>query len=118
MSKITTVNNKPKFYRQRFLLSLLRIINRDINQTDLQKHSFLFSQQQTMGYDFIPYQFGCYSFQLNKDINDLEQAGFVEITDNKIKLLEQNSISWLKTADSNQLFKGIHWISTYDSRIS
>jgi uncharacterized protein (DUF488 family) len=99
------MNNKPKFYRQRFLLSLLRVINRDINQTDLQKHSFLFSQQQTMGYDFIPYQFGCYSFQLNKDINDLEQAGFVEITDHKIKLLEQNSISWLKIADSNQLFK-------------
>ncbi len=99
------MDNKPKFYRQRFLLSLLRIINRDISQTELQKHSFLFSQQQTMGYDFIPYQFGCYSFQLNKDINDLEQAGFVEITDHKIKLLEQNPISWLKTADSNQLFK-------------
>ena len=99
------INNKPKFYRQRFLLSLLRVIDKEINQTELQKHSFLFSQQQTMGYDFIPYQFGCYSFQLNKDINDLEQAGFVEITDSKIRLLEQNPIPWLKTADSNQLFK-------------
>ncbi len=105
MSKIITMNNKPKFYRQRFLLSLLRVINQNISQTDLQKHSFLFSQQHSMGYDFIPYQFGCYSFQLNKDINDLVESGFVEITDNKIKLLEQNSISWLKTADSNQLFK-------------
>lgn len=99
------MNNKPKFYRQRFLLSLLRVIDRDINQTDLQKHSFLFSQQHVMGYDFIPYQFGCYSFQLNKDINDLAESGFVEVTDNKIRLIEQNSISWLKTADSNQLFK-------------
>jgi uncharacterized protein (DUF488 family) len=99
------MKTKPKFYRQRFLLSLLRIINRGISQTELQKHSFLFSQQQAMGYDFIPYQFGCYSFQLNKDINDLEQSGFVEIIDNKIKLIEQDSMSWLKTADSNQLFK-------------
>jgi uncharacterized protein (DUF488 family) len=99
------MNNKPKFYRQRFLLSLLRVIDKEINQTELQKHSFLFSQQHTMGYDFIPFKFGCYSFQLNKDINDLEQAGFVEIIDNKIKLLEKNPILWLKTADSNQLFK-------------
>lgn len=99
------MNNKPKFYRQRFLLSLLRIINRDINQTELQKHSFLFSQQHPMGYDFIPYQFGCYSLQLNKDINDLAQAGFVEITNNKIKLIEQNSMAWMKTSDSNQLLK-------------
>lgn len=98
------MNNKPKFYRQRFLLNLLRIINRNISQTELQKHSFLFSQQQAMGYDFIPYQFGCYSFQLNKDINDLEQSGFVEIIDNKIKLIKQDS-SWLKTADYNQLLK-------------
>lgn len=99
------MNNKPKFYRQRFLLSLLRIINRNINQTELQKHSFLFSQQQLMGYDFIPYQFGCYSFQLNKDINDLAQAGFIEITDKKVRLIEKNSMTWMKTADSNQLFK-------------
>jgi len=98
-------NNKPKFYRQRFLLSLLRVINRTITHTELQKHSFLFSQQQVMGYDFIPYQYGCYSFQLNKDVNDLEQSGFIEIVDNKIKLIEKNPILWLKTADSNQLFK-------------
>lgn len=98
-------NNKPKFYRQRFLLSLLRIINRNISKTELQKHSFLFSQQHLMGYDFIPYQFGCYSFQLNKDINDLAQAGFVEVTDKKVRLIEQNSMTWMKTADSNQLFK-------------
>ena len=39
------------------------------------------------------------------DHYNLEHAGFVEITDHKIKLLEQNPISWLKTADSNQLFK-------------
>jgi hypothetical protein len=35
----------------------------------------------------------------------LEQAGFVEVIDKKIKLLEQNSMAWMKTADSNQLFK-------------
>jgi hypothetical protein len=30
---------------------------------------------------------------------------FVEVIDKKIKLLEQNSMAWMKTADSNQLFK-------------
>jgi uncharacterized protein YwgA len=99
------MSTKPKFYRQRFLLSLLRVIKHAVSQTDLQKHSFLFSQQHSMGYEFIPYQFGCYSLQLNQDINTLEQAGFVEVIDKKIKLLEQNSMAWMKTADSNQLFK-------------
>jgi hypothetical protein len=52
------MSTKPTFYRQRFLLSLLRVINHAVSQTDLQKHSFLFSQQHSMGYEFIPYQFG------------------------------------------------------------
>jgi uncharacterized protein (DUF488 family) len=99
------MNNKPKFYRQCFLLSLLRIIDREVTKTDLQKHSFLFSQQHAMGYDFIPYQYGCYSFQLNKDIEDLAQSNFVKITDNKIQPAKKNPIPWLKTADSNQLLK-------------
>lgn len=98
------MNNKPSFYRQRFLLSLLQVIDRKITLTELQKHSFLFSRQHAMGYDFVPYKFGCYSFQLNKDIQDLADAGFVVITD-KIKLIEHNPITWLKTADASQLLK-------------
>lgn len=99
------MNNKPTFYRQRFLLSLLRVINSNVHKTDLQKHSFLFSQQCSMGYDFIPYKFGCYSFQLDKDLEYLSQSSFIEIIDSKIKLKEDNPVVWLKTKDSNNLFK-------------
>ncbi len=97
-------NNKPKFYRQRFLLSLLRFIKTEITRTELQKHSFLFSQQTHMGYDFVPYQYGCYSFQLYKDLLDLSEQGFIDVGE-KIELKIENPITWLKTKDSNSLFK-------------
>ncbi|WP_423907934.1 DUF488 family protein [Candidatus Spongiihabitans sp.] len=98
-------NNKPKFYRQRFLLSLLRFINTEVTRTELQKHSFLFSQQAPMGYDFVPYQYGCYSFQLDKDLLNLSERGFIEIVDSKIKLKVEKPALWLRIKDSNSLFK-------------
>ena len=99
------MNNKPKFYRQRFLLALLHFINAEITRTDLHKHSFLFSQQTPMGYDFVPYQYGCYSFQLDKDLLDLSEQGFIQIIGKKIKLKIDNPITWLKTKDSKRLCK-------------
>ncbi len=98
------LSNKPKFYRQRFLLSLLRLIDKEISRTELHKHSFLFSQQTHMGYDFVPYQYGCYSFQLDKDLLDLSGQGFIDFGE-RIKLKIDNPITWLKTSDSNRLFK-------------
>lgn len=95
---------KPKFYRQKILLSLLRYIDAEITRTELHKHSFLFSEKHTIGYDFVPYQYGCYSFQLDKDLLDLSEQGFIEMTDTKIKLTVDNPIAWLKTKDSNNLF--------------
>ena len=102
MLPINIQNNKPKFYRQRFLLSLLRFINTEITRTELHKHSFLFSQQTPMGYDFVPYQYGCYSFQLDKDLLDLSEQGFIDFG-KRIKLKIDNPTTWLKTKDSNSL---------------
>ena len=99
------MSNKPKFYRQRFLLSLLRFINTEATKIELQKHSFLFSQHNPFGYDFVPYQYGCYSFQLSKDLQDLSEQKFIEMIDEKIKLKVKKPAIWLKTKDSNRLFK-------------
>lgn len=97
-------NNKPQFYRQRFLLSLLHFINIEISRTDLHKHSFLFSQKNFVGYDFVPYQYGCYSFLLDKDLSALSKQGFIKITDKKIKpAIDYNPVAWLKTKDLNSL---------------
>ncbi len=96
------ISDKPKFYRQRFLLSLLRFINTEITRTELHKHSFLFSRQTPMGYDLVPYQYGCHSFQLDKDLSDLSEQGFIG-PGKKIKLKTDNPITWLKTKDSDSL---------------
>lgn len=101
---MNTQKDKPKFYRQRLLLSLLHFIDAEITRTELHKHSFLFSEKTPMGYDFVPYQYGCYSFQLDKDLLDLSEQGFIEMIDTKIKLTIDNPITWLKTKDSNKLF--------------
>lgn len=95
---------KPRFYRQNFLLSLLRFIDAEITRTELHKHSFLFSEKTPIGYDFVPYKYGCYSFQLDKDLWDLSEQGFVEMVGKKIKLTVDNPITWLKIKDSNKLF--------------
>ncbi len=105
MLPMNTQNNKPRFYRQRFLLSLLRVINTETTRTELHKHSFLFSEQTHMGYDFVPYQYGCYSFQLDKDLLDLSEQGFIQVVGQKIKLKIDNPAIWLKTKDSHRLFK-------------
>ncbi|MFA6336163.1 MAG: DUF488 family protein [Bacteroidales bacterium] len=48
----------------------------------LQKYLFLFTRQQTeKSFDFIPYRYGCFSFQANQDVCTLEKYGYIEIAE-------------------------------------
>ena len=52
------------FYRRKVLLGLLEALNRQVPGTDMQNYLFLVSrEQENPSYHFIPYHFGCYSFQ-------------------------------------------------------
>jgi uncharacterized protein (DUF488 family) len=48
----------------------------------LQKYLFLFTRKQdTRAFDFVPYKYGCFSFQANQDIATMSKYGYLEVSD-------------------------------------
>lgn len=67
------------YYRQKIILALLEKFNGCLNKTDLQKYLFLLTQNQVdRSFDFVPYHYGCYSFQANKDLEYLQEANYLK----------------------------------------
>lgn len=66
------------FYRRKVLLGLLEALDRQVPKVDLQKYLFLVCQAQDIpSYHFVPYRFGCYSFQADADKRTLTKYGLV-----------------------------------------
>jgi len=62
------------YYREKIILSLLEEFGYFLGKTQLQKYLFLFTRmQKEPSYDFIPYNYGCFSFQANKDLEHLQK---------------------------------------------
>jgi hypothetical protein len=77
MSKAVT---QPTYKRQRFLLSFIHQLNGSVTATDLQKLVFLNTMAgESDYYEFVPYKFGSYSFQLKEDLEILQRDGFVTL---------------------------------------
>lgn len=57
------------FNRHKLLLALLESLGGNIGATDFQKHLFLFTRlfEKERSFEFVPYRFGCYSFQAAAD---------------------------------------------------
>jgi uncharacterized protein (DUF488 family) len=72
--------------RQRFLLAFIRQINESVSFTDLQKLVFLHTMKKHSGfYDFLPYKYGAYSFQLAEDLDILRRDGYLTIEKSQIE---------------------------------
>lgn len=68
------------FYRRKILLALIEVFGNKISATYLQKLLFLFTRQQDAkdrAYDFVPYRYGCFSFQANQDLFTLTTLGYL-----------------------------------------
>ncbi|MCK9490737.1 MAG: DUF488 domain-containing protein [Sulfurimonas sp.] len=101
---------QPAFYRQKILLALLHAFGGKLSKLDLQKLLFLFVEEvmpKKKAYEFIPYHYGCYSFQANADLKTMHNYSFVDLnnTDNFIEEKENgfNPIQLLKEKDQNTL---------------
>lgn len=67
------------YYRQKVLLALLEKFNNSLSKTELQKYLLLFTQGQTdKSFDFVPYRYGCYSFQATKDLEYLKEKKYLK----------------------------------------
>jgi len=69
----------------------------------LQKLLFLFTQKQTnKTFDFVPYRYGCFSFQANQDLATLKTYGYLTFSDegNTIRLNKSdNTIPSINISD-------------------
>ena len=65
-------NPQPTYKRQRFLLAFIRQLGRGVSSTDLQKLVFLHTMKSgSVFFEFLPYRYGAYSFQLAEDVGIL-----------------------------------------------
>lgn len=72
------------YHRRKILLSIIETFGGHLSAKQLQKYLFLFTRKQTeKSYDFIPYYYGCFSFQANQDIATLSKLGYLSIVENQ-----------------------------------
>lgn len=93
------------YYRRKILLSLLQAFDNKLEKLSLQKLLFLYTRmQKEQDFDFVPYKYGCYSFQANADLNTLTKYGLVQQTEHTWeKVSQENFITGLKKNDKEIL---------------
>jgi len=70
-------------YRQKALIHLLGAFGGRLSGVDFQKYLFLYTQEyeRTPSFEFVPYRFGCFSFQSYADKRRLIEVGVLHDTD-------------------------------------
>jgi uncharacterized protein (DUF488 family) len=80
----STKLQQPTYKRQQFLLAFVKHLTGKVTATDLQKLVFMYLMGKNIRYyDFFPYKYGPFSFQLDQDIEVLRQNGYLT-ADNKL----------------------------------
>ena len=89
------------FYRRKLILSLLEELGGNLTLTQLQKYLFLATRiQKSQSFDFVPYRYGCFSFQANQDISTMIKLGFLSQKNNRVFLEDgKNYYSELSSSD-------------------
>lgn len=77
---MTKPEHKFLYKRQIVLLALLQAFGRRLSMRDFQKYLFLYTQlcESEKSYEFVPYKFGCFSFQSYADRRRLIATGAIE----------------------------------------
>ncbi|MCC7429810.1 DUF488 family protein [bacterium] len=94
------------FYRRKIILALLKLFGGELKRTDFQKYLFLFVRmQEKPSFDFVPYKFGCFSFQSLADKEALEKLGLLCKTEEWKLSNEENYFLLLTEKDKNALLE-------------
>lgn len=69
------------YYRRKLLLAILEAFGGTLPAKTLQKYLFLITRgQETKTFDFVPFKYGCFSFQANQDLLTLVTLGYLTET--------------------------------------
>jgi uncharacterized protein (DUF488 family) len=80
------------FYRRKILLALLQMYGGKLPKIDFQKYLFLLNVNKTAPYfEFIPYKYGCFSFQANQDLSTMTKYNLVAETDKHWQLVDKTN---------------------------
>ena len=110
------------YYRRKYILALIQQFGGSLDNLNLQKLLFLATRKQDKkAFDFVPYKYGCFSFQANQDLSTMIKLGNVERenrtwncideTDYKKELKKEDvaSINWVystyKDSEAEDLIK-------------
>ncbi len=87
------------------MLALLQNFGGSVGKTQLQKLLLLLTKQQAKpDYHFVPYKYGCYSFQAAVDIATMQKYGQVQVSNQRIvKTDPVDYVNLLKTKDQTAL---------------
>lgn len=93
------------YYRRKVVLALLQQFGGTLPKISLQKLMLLFTQrQQQAAYDFIPYQFGSYSYSLSADLYAMSQKNLIKDEETSIIYVDtKNYFETLTDQDKNIL---------------
>jgi uncharacterized protein (DUF488 family) len=95
------------YYRRKIVLAILELFGNQLEKLQLQKLLFILSQkQEEPSYHFVPYKFGCFSFQANADLGTLVKYGLVAESEKTWQNTSSKSfLPELKKEDYSLLFK-------------
>jgi uncharacterized protein (DUF488 family) len=94
------------YYRRKILMALFQMFAGELDKLSLQKLLFLVTtyQKKKRSYDFVPYKYGCFSFQANADLCTLMKYDLVAETETSWRYIGvENYIDTLKRDDKSIL---------------
>lgn len=93
------------FYRQKVLLGVLQAFGGSLSNINLQKYLFLFTElcQKDKSYEFVPYKYGCFSFQSYADRRKLVEQGILTSDDGWTIAQEEDFTGMLSAGDQRKV---------------
>ena len=105
------------YYRRKILLALLGALDREVTKTAFQKYLFLVSdEQEKPAYDFVPYHYGCFSFQADADKRTLTKYGYLKDQDHWTLSQKQHFLHLLERNDREAIYRVVDRVGKLSNR--
>jgi hypothetical protein len=97
------------FYRRKVILALLESFGGSLGKTQLQKLLLLFTQnQEKPDFHFVPYKYGCYSFQAAADISTMAKYNQVRVSNKGVEKTDQVDYAKLLREKDQLVFRQLY----------